>query len=229
MPPVGHAVIAAAGLGSRLGHGKPKCLVEVAGATLIEHQLRLLRDVEDVRVVVGFEEEAVIEAVVAVRRDVLFVRNSAYRSTATVESYAAGARFLREPCLFMDADIFFEPASFAGFIEACGRSRPLVGTTAAKTCDAVYAHLDAEGRVARFSREEPAPLEWANLVFAPPGHFEGARGAVFERLAKDLPLPSFTVVSYEVDREEDLARARAFAADLAKSKGGTGTSGARGA
>lgn len=218
MPPVRHAVIAAAGLGSRLGLGKPKCLVEVAGAGLIEHQLRLLKEIADVRVVVGFGEESVIESVLAVRRDVLFVRNAAYRSTTTVKSYADGARFLDDPCLYMDADIYFEPRSFEAFLGACEHSCPLVGITAAKTCDAVYSHLDARRHVAQFSRELPAPFEWANLVFAPPRYFEGADGAVFERLAADLPLASFEVVSYEVDREQDLSRARVFAEQLANAR-----------
>ena len=43
MPAVELAVIAAAGLGSRLGAATPKCLVKIDGVTLIERQLELLR------------------------------------------------------------------------------------------------------------------------------------------------------------------------------------------
>ncbi len=63
MSNVKHAVIAAAGLGSRLGLGKPKCLLEVDNKPLIEYQLKLLKNVADVRVVVGFEEHLVIPLV----------------------------------------------------------------------------------------------------------------------------------------------------------------------
>ncbi len=42
---VKHVVIAAAGLGSRLGHGKPKCLVEIDEVSVLSHQLSLLSDV----------------------------------------------------------------------------------------------------------------------------------------------------------------------------------------
>ena len=52
-----HAIISAAGMGTRLGLNTPKCLLKFNGVSIIEHQLDLLRDVEDVRVVVGFMEE----------------------------------------------------------------------------------------------------------------------------------------------------------------------------
>ena len=35
MQPVDFAVIAAAGLGSRLGYGIPKCMLEIGGSTLL--------------------------------------------------------------------------------------------------------------------------------------------------------------------------------------------------
>jgi len=49
--------------------------VQVDGHTLIDYQLDLLRDVPDVRIVVGFKEEEVIEHVRKKRPDAVFVRN----------------------------------------------------------------------------------------------------------------------------------------------------------
>lgn len=56
-------VVSAAGLGTRLGLNKPKSLVEVAGKPVLQWQLEMLRDVEDVIVVAGFQAKAVVELV----------------------------------------------------------------------------------------------------------------------------------------------------------------------
>ena len=46
-------VISCAGIGSRLGLGTTKALLEIEGRSLIALQLDFFRDVEDVRGVVG--------------------------------------------------------------------------------------------------------------------------------------------------------------------------------
>ena len=64
------AVILSAGQGSRLGHmvdGKPKCLIEFNGRTLLDRQLDTLEanGVHEVVVVTGFHDELVNQAVAA--------------------------------------------------------------------------------------------------------------------------------------------------------------------
>ena len=211
MSVVKHAVIAAAGLGSRLGLGKPKCLIEISGEPLLAQQLKLLKDIEDVRVVVGFEELAVIELAYKIREDVIIVRNPAYRSTMTIQSYALGAQFLKEPCLYMDADIYFEPESFNSFITHCKYDEMLIAITSSKTMDAVYVHKDNNDKINEFSREKWAPFEWANLAWLPPKYCEGASSAVFERLSQELPLSYREITSFEIDTPEDMAIAMKFA------------------
>ena len=77
--------------------------------------------------VVGFDEIAVMDAVTTIRRDVIFVRNPAYRTTTTLNSYAQGARHLTDHCLYMDADVLFERESFEAFLlSACSGREHLV-------------------------------------------------------------------------------------------------------
>jgi len=62
------AIILSAGQGSRLGHlvdGRPKCLIEFNGRTLLDRQLDTLEanGVHDVVVVTGFHDELVNEAI----------------------------------------------------------------------------------------------------------------------------------------------------------------------
>ncbi len=208
MSTVKHAVIAAAGLGSRLGMGKPKCLIEFSGTTILEHQLGLLRDVEDVRVVVGFEEERVTALVKEIRSDVIIVRNPAYRTTTTLHSYVMGAEHLTDNCLFMDGDILFQPSSFNLFISACKVNETLIGVTKAKTKDAVYALTNEKFEIESFSRVTSTPYEWANIVWIAPKKFENPTAiSVYERLTAHLPLSSKEIVSYEIDTKEDMDNA----------------------
>jgi GTP:adenosylcobinamide-phosphate guanylyltransferase len=217
VPAVEHAVIAAAGFGSRLGRGLPKCLVDFRGRTLLDRQLELLTGVRDVRLVVGFREREVMAHALALRPDLTIVRNPAYASTTTLRSYALGARYLRRPALFLDADIVFEPASFAAFLQEAAQvaassssplSRPLIGYTDAKTQDAVYVSVVDE-TIRAFDRQRPTAYEWANLALLPPAYCEKGSGAVYERLSGDLPLPGAYVDSYEIDRPADLEVAEA--------------------
>lgn len=214
MSAVESAVIAAAGLGSRLGLGKPKCLLEFGGKSILQHQLWLLRSVPDVRVVVGFEEALVMDAVRRLRPDAIIVRNAAYRTTTTLDSYSLGATGVRGNCLFLDGDITFGPASFARFLDTCRPDRALIGVTALKTQDAVHIGL-LDGQATWFSRERSAPHEWANLAWIPPSWLDKPAGeSVFERLAGHLPQAACEVESYEVDTAADYAIAQPRALEI---------------
>ncbi|GJE13887.1 MULTISPECIES: NTP transferase domain-containing protein [Methylobacterium] len=222
---VGHAVIAAAGVGSRLGHGIPKALIDVCGRLIIEYQLHLLRDVEDVRVVVGYHERAVIAAVRRVRADVIFVRNPAYRHTTTLQSLHLAARDLRgKSVLILDGDTVYGARSFATFLETCRERSSLVSIADEISEDPVYANTaeDADGiTVTGFSRTVPSHYEWANLALVPADYLTNDETPVFERLSAFAPLPACRVERLEVDTEKDLAACRArlerdpgFAGDL---------------
>jgi len=176
---VKHAVIAAAGLGSRFGAGLPKCLLQVNRKPLIEYQLKLLKNVEDLRIVIGFREHEVIETVLKYRTDVIFVRNPLYRITSTLASYHLGSSGIFERCLFMDADILFDPFSFAQFIEYCADSR-----------------------------EHSSKFEWANVCYINPSLLQPDGESVFEQLEKYLPIQRKHIISYEIDTPSDFEIAK---------------------
>lgn len=214
MSAIEHVVIAAAGLGSRLGHGLPKCLVELDGTTLIERQLALFAHIPDIRIVVGYMEQAVMDAVNRLSRNVVFVRNPDFRTTTTQDSYALGASGLSGQCVYLDADIVFDPRTLRAFLDEALDVGVTIGITAAKTDDAVFVDADGEQghlmRVSGFSRERASGYEWANIVVAPADTFHQGRGAVFESLAECLPIAAKIITSYEIDTEQDLERALAY-------------------
>lgn len=214
MSVVESAVIAAAGLGSRLGFGKPKCLLEFGGKSILQHQLWLLRSVPDVRIVVGFEETLVIDALRRLRPDAIIVRNAAYRTTTTLDSYSLGATGVRGNCLFLDGDIIFGCASFSHFLDICSPDAALIGVTSLKTQDAVHIGV-TDGKATWFSRERRAPHEWANLAWIPTSWLEKPAGeSVFERLASHLPQAAFEIESYEVDTAADYTIAELHALQI---------------
>ncbi|HDT6547417.1 TPA: NTP transferase domain-containing protein [Kluyvera ascorbata] len=208
MPSVKHAIIAAAGVGSRLGLGRTKCLLEINHQPLIAYLLKLLEDVEDVRIVVGFQEQDVIDTVLRYRRNVTFVRNPDYLSTSTLTSYWLGGQGIDENCLFMDADIIFDPESFVRFKNTCvyNRQDNIIGITPTKTHDAVFVSL-ADSKVVGFSREHKTDYEWANLCFIHPQLLTSAGESVFQQLTQHLPLTAHEIQSFEIDTKGDMEQA----------------------
>ena len=106
------AIVLAAGVGKRLlaaSEGRPKCLIEIGGRSLL---LRLLAGlaragVHDAVVVTGFGAEAVAEAVAALPCDihVRCVVNPRYTEGAILSLWTARDVLRSGPVLVMDADV----------------------------------------------------------------------------------------------------------------------------
>ncbi len=205
---VENAVIAAAGMGTRLGAGLPKCLVRVADRPIIDYQLALLREVPHVFMVVGFREMDVIEYVRKLRSDVIFVRNADFQHTKTLESFHLAARGITGRAVFMDGDMILEQESFHNFMEkaACS-SDSLVAVTRRLSDEPVYAEMKGEPenlQVEGFSYDKPSAYEWANVACLPAASVHGGTTHVFEFLSEMLPLSAAILDRLEVDTHEDL-------------------------
>ena len=114
------ALILAAGRGSRLGEG-PKCLCEIGGQPLIEHQLEALRGVgiDSVALVVGFEQERV--------RDVIgerasFVVNEHYAETNSLYSFLLARDWVCGDVIVLNSDVLFHPGMVRMLEVRCGNA-----------------------------------------------------------------------------------------------------------
>ena len=204
---VENVVIAAAGMGTRLGAGKPKCLVEICGKNLIEYQLDLLRDVKSVFMVVGFCELDVIDFVSKLRKDVIFVRNPDFQHTKTLESYHLAAKLIEGNALFMDGDMIISPSDFSSFIGKTATSDFLFGVSDRISDDPVYADVrkqDANLIIDGFSCENQSGYEWANVVYMPANLMQGGKSNAFEYLQTLLPKPAAVLDRLEIDTRKDL-------------------------
>ncbi|WP_070886902.1 NTP transferase domain-containing protein [Pseudomonas argentinensis] len=214
MSSIRHVVISAAGIGSRLGLNKPKCLVEVAGRTLLEWHLQRLQWAESVWLVVGFREEDVIEHAVSLRPDVIIVRNPDYARTNTLQSIHRVSRHLNERMLILDADTILEDRSFQHFLDAGERHEQLVGVSPYLTSDGVRVLLDTSGeQVTGFTREPVSDLEWTGIAIIRPELVIDKPIYVYEAIAAYTPLPAFTIKAFDIDTTADLDMARNVLAD----------------
>jgi len=205
MPTPKHAVISAAGLGSRLELNMPKCLVEIAGRKIIDYQLDLLCEIEDLRIVVGFMEEAVISHVREMRSDVLFVRNPDYQTTSNSYSLYLATKDLHEPFVAMDGDLLIDQRSFSQFLTRCQGPESLIGITESKTEEAVFVELDETGeKVIAFTREKKLDYEWCGLAYLANFTVHCNEGYLYREIEKHVPLPAQKITCFEIDTPEDL-------------------------
>lgn len=113
-----HAIILAAGRGSRLAEhnpeGHPKCLMEFGGRSLLARHLDILNElgVRNLDLVIGYEADRIIDHVGTLffRPDVAFQYNPRYEQ-GSVLSLLASREALEsgEPVIVMDADVLYHP------------------------------------------------------------------------------------------------------------------------
>jgi L-glutamine-phosphate cytidylyltransferase len=113
------AVILAAGQGTRIRsvHGEhPKCLIEVDGGTILDHQLEGLSvsGINDIAIVVGYEKEQIITHVRARsltnNQRIHFIENSAFAITNNIYSLWLALDWLRgDSFIVLNADVIFDP------------------------------------------------------------------------------------------------------------------------
>jgi choline kinase len=201
---VKNAVICAAGIGSRLELDMPKCLVEVNGHKIIYYLLKVLENVPNIRVVVGFKEEEVIDYVRSIRKDVVFVRNQDYRSTSNSYSLYLGSRDLKEPFINIDGDNLITKENFQKFVDAINPKQELIGVTRSYTEDAVFTRLDEQGRITEFSREKISEYEWTGVAYFANIKIRKEGKYIYQELISQLPTQACIIECFEVDTPQDL-------------------------
>ncbi|HSQ97625.1 MAG TPA: NTP transferase domain-containing protein [Rickettsiales bacterium] len=201
-----HAIISCAGLGSRLGLNIPKCLVDIGGKKMLERQLNLLKNIKDIRIVVGFKEMEVINFAKSIRKDITFVRNPNYATTSNSYSIYLATNNLKEPHIIIDGDLIIEKSTFNNFLKQCG-NKNLVGVTKTKTEDAVFVKTDNNLIIESFSRTEKDKYEWCGIAYLYDIKIPKDQGYVFKELEKKLPLQAINIQCFEVDTPIDLNNA----------------------
>ena len=116
------AIILAAGRGSRLGSatdGRPKCMIDVGGSTLLDHQIRALRDVGIKRIcVVAGHESDQVRASLDATCDCLV--NASFAQTNSLYSLWLTRGCLSGGFMLMNCDVLAHPEVYRRVAEAQG-------------------------------------------------------------------------------------------------------------
>jgi len=202
MPTPKSVVISSAGIGSRLGLGLTKALLQINGRSLISWQLELFKDVKDLRIVVGFQANDIIEEVLKYRSDAIFVFNHLYFETKTGASFYLGAKDAGEEIIEWDGDLLVHPDDVKTILNTPGEFICYSDITSE---DAVYCKTDEQGNVLAFSREN-GDYEWTGPACIKKEHLTYSSNNVFNIFERVLPMKGIKVRAYDIDTYSDYKR-----------------------
>src|SRR5690348_13131014 len=143
-------VISCAGIGSRLGLGQTKALIKINGKCLIIWQLELFKDIEDVRIVVGYQARDIVKEVLKYRTDIIFIYNHNYFDTKTGASFYLGAKDANEYVIEWDGDLLVHPDDVKTILSKNGE---FVCYSEITSEEAVYVQTNKMGDAVAFSRD----------------------------------------------------------------------------
>lgn len=195
-------VISCAGIGSRLGLGLTKALVQINGGSLISWQLKLFKDVEDLRIVIGFQGGEIIEEVRKFRDDVVFCYNHRYFETKTGASFYLGARHANNEILEWDGDLLVHPEDVRMLLAIQGEYICYGDKTSEET---VFVRTNDQGEVLSFSRES-GDYEWTGPACMAKRNLTYNSNNVFNMFEPLCPMRGIKVRAYDIDTYNDYIR-----------------------
>jgi L-glutamine-phosphate cytidylyltransferase len=189
-------IIIAAGAGKRmrgLTESRPKCLLEVAGTTLLDHTIACLRAAgcAEIVLITGYQAEAITG------RDVIRVRNDDYPNNNILHSLMHARDYFDAPLLVSYSDIWVEPAIHRQLVATPGEIVLAVdrdwqpyyeGRTDHPVSEAENVHYTPQGTVAAFGKYLPAqaPAGLSCGEFLGLWRMSGAGAALFRRRFEEL-------------------------------------------
>jgi choline kinase len=206
MSPAKSVVISCAGIGSRLGLGQTKALINIGGKSLIRLQLELLEDVEDIRVVVGYQAKDIIKEVLKIRKDVIFVYNHNYFDTKTGASFYLGSKHANEYVIAWDGDLLVHPDDVKKCLETAGE---YVGYSSINSTEAIFVKTNEAGDVLSFSRDY-GDYEWTGPACMKKEKVKWTSANVFNQLEEYLPMQGLKIRAQDLDTYEDYQKAIEF-------------------
>ena len=189
-------IICCAGMGTRLGIGTTKALVDIGGEPLIIRQLKLLDAFDDIRVVVGFDAERVISVVKEYRKDIMFVCNYEYEHNGPADSLKKAVLGSREYVITLDGDTIMNPGDFKRFVEFPNE------------CIAVTENASGET-----ISKKPGNMQWSGITKVQADKLRGTSSHVYEVLTPYLPMTAFPLRLKEINTPKDYENAMEWFVD----------------
>jgi choline kinase len=206
MPSVKSIILSCAGIGSRLGLGQTKALIKIKNKSIISWQLELLKEVEDIRIVIGYQANDVVREVLKIRKDVVFVYNHNYFNTKTGASFYLGSQGAKEYVIEWDGDLLVHPEDVKKILNTEGE---FVCYSDISSDEAVYVKTNDTGDVVSFARDN-GNYEWTGPVCMKTSKVPFTTGNVFEQIEPNLPMKGMKIRAYDIDTFEDYKRVSEF-------------------
>lgn len=191
-------IISCAGMGKRLGMGIPKALIEIDGKPLIIRHLEMLEDCPDVRIVVGYKANEVIEVVNKYRKNVTFVFNHDYMNNGTAASVSLASKYANDYIITIDGDVLIHPDDIDKILKHNGN---FIGVCEISTDDPVLTEVK-DNQVIKFSREK-GQYEWTGISQFKSSDFSPNFGHVYQLLEPLLPVDYLLLRIKEIDTPND--------------------------
>jgi choline kinase len=188
-------IICCAGMGTRLGIGTTKALVDIGGEPLIIRQLKLLDAFDDIRVVVGFDAERVINVVKEYRKDIMFVCNYEYEHNGPADSLKKALLGVRKYVITLDGDTIMNPE----FPNEC------IAVTENASGETISA-MAQNGMVEVLSKK-PGNMQWSGITKVQADKLRGTSSHVYEVLTPYLPMTAFPLRLKEINTPKDYENA----------------------
>lgn len=195
-------IICAAGMGTRLGIGTTKALVSVENKPLVIRLLEQLDDFDDVRIVVGFQAEKLIEKVNAYRKDVLFAFNYEYGTTGPAASVSKALLRARENVILIDGDLLVCPEDFKKFLAF---DNECVCVTKNSSYEPIW--VDIKNDKATGFLKTKTVYEWAGIAKMKSCKLSECNAFVYEMIKPLLPMKKFEIRVKDIDTAEDYEKA----------------------
>lgn len=193
------AIICCAGMGTRLGIGSTKSLINICGRPLIVRQLELLSLISDVRLVVGFQAERVISVANEMRHDIMYAFNYDYDKTGTLCSISKAMINPKEYVLIMGGDILVRPIDMKRLLSI---NNEFVAYSDVTSKEPIYVNVNGKKDALSFSTDIGAK-EWSGIAKIKSERFNSKYNFVYEMIEELLPLPAEKVYSIDIDTPED--------------------------
>ncbi len=182
------AILLAAGRGRRLESDLPKCLLEIAGRTLLERHLDALATcgVRHVTIVVGYRQEDVrahvADRAAQARCAVELVENPDFARGSIVSLALASAGLTRAGGLFMDADVLYPPTLLQKLVRSSHENCVLLDPRSSETGEEMMLGVRG-GRVLAIARKVTPLGAWDEIGESVGFAKVGAEGAkVLDRI-----------------------------------------------
>jgi choline kinase len=199
MPAIKSVVISSAGIGSRLGLGQTKSMININGKPLILWQLEQFKEVEDLRIVIGYQADDIIKEVLKYRDDVVFVYNHRYFETKTGASFYLGAKHAGEYVLEWDGDLLVHPEDIKIILSM---NDEFICYSDKASEDGVFVNTDDQGNVLSFNRKN-GDYEWTGPACIKRDKVFYTSENVFNQLEPYLPMRGVKVRAYDIDTYQD--------------------------